>query len=126
MLNKILKINIEINNKSIIAITFIDKKTKYQDFFSDKEMCFYSSVQDLRDQIMELKNNIKKFKDKDSDCKVLVANYASCAEGISLHHVCHDAIYIDRSFQADQYLQSIDRICRLGNNNEKNIYIVSD
>ena len=41
-------------------LTFIDKKTKYQDFFSDKEMCFYSSVQDLRDQIMELKNNIKK------------------------------------------------------------------
>ena len=54
----------------------------------------------------------------------LVANYASCAEGISLHHVCHDAIYVDRSFQADQYLQSIDRICRLGNNNEKNIYIL--
>ena len=54
---------------------------------------------------------------------VLVANYASCAEGISLHHVCHNAIYIDRSFQADQYLQSIDRICRLGNNDEKNILI---
>ena len=41
-----------------------------------------------------------------------------------MHHVCHDAIYVDRSFQADQYLQSIDRICRLGNNNEKNIYIL--
>ena len=70
------------------------------------------------------KYNIKKFKDKNSDCKVLVANYASCAEGISLHHVCHDAIYLDRSFQADLYLQSIDRICRLGNNDQKNIYIL--
>ena len=26
------------------------------------------------------KYKIKKFKDKDSDCMVLVANYASCAE----------------------------------------------
>ena len=72
------------------------------------------------------KYNINKFKDKNSDCKVLVANYASCAEGISLHHVCHNAIYIDRSFQADQYLQSVDRICRLGNNDEKNIIILQN
>ena len=68
----------------------------------------------------------EKFKDKDSDCMVLVANYASCAEGISLDHVCHNAIYIDRSFQADQYLQSVDRICRLGNNDEKNILILQN
>ena len=72
------------------------------------------------------KYKIKKFKDKNSDCMVLVANYASCAEGISLHHVCHNAIYIDRSFQADQYLQSVDRICRLGNNDEKNIIILQN
>jgi len=72
------------------------------------------------------KYKIKKFKDINSDCMVLVANYASCAEGISLHHVCHNAIYIDRSFQADQYLQSVDRICRLGNNDEKNIIILQN
>lgn len=82
---------------------------------------------DMGDDDEELnsrKYKIKKFKDINSNCMTLVANYASCAEGISLHHVCHDAIYVDRSFQADQYLQSIDRICRLGNNNEKNIYIL--
>ena len=67
---------------------------------------------------------IKKFKDPNSNCKVLVANYASCAEGISLHKICHDAVYVDRSFQADQYLQSEDRISRLGNNDPKNIYIL--
>ncbi|MDA7783661.1 DEAD/DEAH box helicase [Candidatus Pelagibacter sp.] len=70
------------------------------------------------------KDNIKRFKDKDSDCMVLVANYASCAEGISLQHACHNAIYLDRSFQADLYLQSEDRICRLGNEDQKNIYIL--
>jgi len=76
------------------------------------------------DEFDTRKYKIKKFKDPKSECKVLVANYASCSEGISLHHVCHDAIYIDRSFQADQYLQSEDRICRLGNNDPKNIYIL--
>ena len=71
---------------------------------------------DDEEELETRKYKIKKFKDKSSDCMVLVANYASCAEGISLHHACHNAIYIDRSFQADLYLQSIDRICRLGNN----------
>ncbi len=48
------------------------------------------------------------------DCAVLVANPAACSEGISLHRVCHDAIYLDRSYNAAHYLQSIDRIHRLG------------
>lgn len=45
---------------------------------------------------------------------VLVASPASCGEGISLHEVCHNAIYVDRNYNAGQYLQSEDRIHRLG------------
>ncbi|MCW5892053.1 MAG: DEAD/DEAH box helicase [bacterium] len=50
----------------------------------------------------------------DDRCKVLLANPAAMSEGVSLHEVCHDAIYIDRTFNAGQYLQSLDRIHRLG------------
>lgn len=50
----------------------------------------------------------------DDDCQVLLANPAAMSEGVSLHHECHDAIYLDRTFNAGQYLQSIDRIHRLG------------
>lgn len=50
----------------------------------------------------------------DDDCRVLLANPAAMSEGVSLHHVCHDAIYVERTFNAGQYLQSIDRIHRLG------------
>lgn len=50
----------------------------------------------------------------DDDCLVLVANPAAMGEGVSLHHECHDAIYVDRTFNAGQYLQSLDRIHRLG------------
>lgn len=45
---------------------------------------------------------------------VLVANPASCSESISLHRSCHSAIYLDRTYDCAQYLQSIDRIHRLG------------
>jgi SNF2 family DNA or RNA helicase len=50
----------------------------------------------------------------DPGCGVLIANPAAMIEGISLHQVCHDAIYLDRTFNAGQYLQSVDRIHRLG------------
>ncbi len=62
---------------------------------------------------------------KDPKCMVMIANPAAAGEGISLHKVCHDAIYIDRSYVTTHYLQSIDRIHRLGlpEGVETNIYI---
>lgn len=61
----------------------------------------------------------------DEACKVLIANPAAAGEGISLHTVCHDAIYLDRTYVTTHYLQSIDRIHRLGlkPGTETNIYI---
>ena len=56
---------------------------------------------------------LKRFHDS-NQCMVLVANPAACAEGISLHRVCHHAVYIDRTYNAAHYLQSEDRIHRLG------------
>lgn len=50
----------------------------------------------------------------DPNINVLVANPAAASEGISLHTVCHHAIYLDRTFNAAHYLQSEDRIHRLG------------
>lgn len=56
---------------------------------------------------------IRKFH-SDSTCRVMIANPAACGEGISLHQACHYAIYLDRTFNAAHYLQSLDRIHRLG------------
>lgn len=50
----------------------------------------------------------------DPNCSVLLANPAACGEGVSLHHWCHHAVYLDRSFNASHFLQSQDRIHRLG------------
>jgi SNF2 family DNA or RNA helicase len=56
---------------------------------------------------------VRRFK-TDRNCKVLLANPAAMSEGVSLHQVCHDAVYLERTFNAGQYLQSLDRIHRLG------------
>lgn len=56
---------------------------------------------------------IRRFRE-DPECAVLISNPATLGEGISLHQVCHDAVYVDRDFQAGRFLQSLDRIHRLG------------
>jgi SNF2 family DNA or RNA helicase len=45
---------------------------------------------------------------------ILVTNPASTSESISLHSSCHNAIYLDRTYDCALFLQSIDRIHRLG------------
>ena len=55
---------------------------------------------------------IRRFK-ADERCFVMIANPAAASEGMSLHKVCHDAIYVDRGYNATHFLQSIDRIHRL-------------
>ncbi|MBT9154406.1 MAG: hypothetical protein DDT39_01080 [Firmicutes bacterium] len=56
---------------------------------------------------------IKLFRDN-ANVSVLVANPAAASEGVSLHDICHHAIYLDRTFNAAHYLQSEDRIHRFG------------
>ena len=58
-------------------------------------------------------SQIKKFR-TDPTCWVLISNPQTLGEGVSLHHECHDAVFMDRSFNAGQYLQALDRIHRLG------------
>lgn len=63
----------------------------------------------------------------DQNVRVMVANPAAASEGVSLHRVCHHAIYLDRTFNAAHYLQSLDRIHRFGlpPEQETNIEIIS-
>lgn len=58
-------------------------------------------------------DEVARFRNDDA-CQVLLANPAAMSEGVSLHLDCHDAVYLDRTFNAGQYLQSLDRIHRLG------------
>ena len=46
--------------------------------------------------------------------KVIITNPHTLAESVSLHKSCHDAVYVELNFNLSQYLQSRDRIHRLG------------
>ena len=51
---------------------------------------------------------------KSGDIDVLITNPHTLAESVSLHGVCHDAIYYEYSYNLVHLLQSKDRIHRLG------------
>ncbi len=51
---------------------------------------------------------------KDGDVSVLITNPQTLAESISLHKVCHDAVYFEYNYNLVHMLQSKDRIHRFG------------
>jgi SNF2 family DNA or RNA helicase len=63
--------------------------------------------------IDERKLELERFRHSPS-CTVLLSNPQTLGEGVSLHKECHEAIYVDRNYNAGLYLQSLDRIHRLG------------
>lgn len=71
------------------------------------------SAEDADPGVRTRERELDRFR-SDPGCQVLLANPAALAEGVSLHTICHDAVYLDRTFNAGQYLQSVDRIHRLG------------
>lgn len=60
--------------------------------------------------------SVKSFK-TDPDCRVLVATPASAKEGLTLTSA-NNAIFYDRSFSLDDYLQAQDRIHRISQTKE--------
>ena len=51
---------------------------------------------------------------KSGSIRVLVTNPQTLAESVSLHSICHDAVYFEYSYNLVHLLQSKDRIHRLG------------
>jgi len=69
---------------------------------------------------------IREFNLDTSSFQVIIANPFAVAESISLHKCCHNAIYFERNFNASNFLQSKDRIHRvgLGRNDKINYYYI--
>jgi SNF2 family DNA or RNA helicase len=57
---------------------------------------------------------IREFALPNGGIDILVANPAACAESVSLHKGCSHAVYYDLSYNCAQYVQSQDRIHRVG------------
>lgn len=71
----------------------------------------------------EIKKNImEEFNDNSSDLEALVALPQACSESISLHKACQNAIYYDLNYNAAEFLQSLDRIHRVGGSEIHPVY----
>ncbi|MXO75129.1 ATP-dependent helicase [Altererythrobacter aerius] len=112
--------------KSVVWTIFTDTIQQMEVMLADlNPVSLYGAVPSGEPTDPETREGrIRRFHE-DPSCMVMIANPAAAGEGISLHKVCHDAIYLDRSYVTTHYLQSIDRIHRLGlpPGVETNIYI---
>ncbi|MEU2622124.1 DEAD/DEAH box helicase [Streptomyces sp. NPDC007157] len=93
--------------KTLVWTTFVRSLTTLAQMLDKySPAVVYGGTPDREEQLRRFR--------EDPSCMVLISNPATLGEGISLHHVCHDAVYVDRDFMAGRYLQSLDRIHRLG------------
>lgn len=81
----------------------------------------YGAVMLFGEMTTEEKNvSVDKFQDS-PECKVMVANPSVASVGLTLT-AANNVIYLDRNFKMDDYIQSQDRIHRIGQEKKCNIY----
>ena len=100
-------------DKAIIWTIFVQNANqlkKYLDKNGIKSELLIGSVsQDNREEIVKKFNN-----PENNEFSVVIANPFCVAESISLHKGCHNAIYLERDYNCANFLQSKDRIHRVG------------
>jgi SNF2 family DNA or RNA helicase len=108
-------LNKESANKIVVWSYFVRNIKLLERIFSDyNPVSIFGAIPSGDDNDTNSREwRIRKFHE-DKTCRLMIANPQAGGEGISLHRVCHFAIYLDRNFNAAHYLQSVDRIHRLG------------
>lgn len=111
------------NGKVVIWATFIHTIQRLKHYLESEGICcqeLYGATPveregiDDDEKVLTREKIVKAFQDPDCPFKVIIANPFAVAESISLHKACHNAIYIERSFNAAHFVQSKDRIHRYG------------
>jgi SNF2 family DNA or RNA helicase len=106
---RIVRENAAVGRKTLVWSTFLRNISTLEVLLEDLNPAVVTGA--TGDEERQLA--IAKFR-SDPSSMVLLSNPATLGEGISLHHECHEAVYIDRDFAAGRFLQSLDRIHRLG------------
>lgn len=102
-----------IEGKLIIWTIFIQNAEELQVYLSsvgiESRLLIGRVPQNEREKIIDEFND-----PSNSEFDVVVANPFSVSESISLHEGCHNAVYMERDYNASNFLQSKDRIHRVG------------
>ena len=108
--------NLTRGNKIIMWCSFVGTIEKMEKMLVEfNPITVYGAIpqDDIKDANDNRERRINTFK-TDRERNLLIANPASLAESVSLHKVCHHAIYVDRTFNGGHYMQSLERIHRIG------------
>ena len=101
------------NEKIIVWCEFIDTCDRLSRYFADNgianKILYGKTPQEEREKIVTTFKNPDNF-----DYQVVIANPHAVGESISLHTACHNALYYEQGFNAGVYMQSKDRIHRVG------------
>ena len=99
--------------KAIIWSIFIQNAKELQEYLGKntiRSRLLIGEVEQAEREII-----IEKFNDpQNHEFNVVIANPFAVAESISLHTGCHNAIYLERDYNCSNFLQSKDRIHRVG------------
>ena len=104
------------DHKVLLWTSFILNIQMLQKQLDDlKPLILYGAVpqDETENEELNREQQIRTFRESKTPI-VLLANPAACAESISLHKFCRHAIYLDRTFDCGRYMQSLDRIHRIG------------
>lgn len=120
---RLVKEILERGEKVIIWVIFIKNIERLSDYLRQNGIdcrILYGATPVASDDMSEeelvstREGIVKEFNSPDSSFRVVIANPFAVAESISLHKACHNAIYLERSFNCAHYMQSKDRIHRYG------------
>lgn len=101
------------NEKVIIWTIFIQNAKQLQNYLLNNKIKSKLLIGEVPQE--EREDIISKFNNPANDeFNVVIANPFSVSESISLHKGCHNAIYLERDYNCAMFLQSKDRIHRVG------------
>jgi len=118
ILDSLIKKIINRNEKVIVWTSFVGNiillKKRYRK---------YNSLTLFGQMKIKDRNKVVKWFQEDPDYKVLIANPSAAKEGLTLT-AANNAIYLDRTFNVVDYLQSQDRIHRISQKKQSNIFLI--
>lgn len=99
--------------KTLIWTIFIQNAKELQQYLEEygisSRLLIGETIQSERESIIEIFND-----PTNKEFSVVIANPFAVAESISLHKGCHNAIYLERDYNCSNFIQSKDRIHRVG------------
>ncbi len=107
---------ITINNKNekvLIWSIFINNSKGLKKYLEENGIKTELLIGEI--DVPERESIVERFDDSiNTDFRVVIANPRVIGESVSLHHGCHNAIYLDMDYNASSLVQSKDRIHRVG------------